>query len=163
RSLVCHSEEVIVTSGAQQAFDLLARIFVEPQRTAVAPEDPGYPATVAAFKAAEAVICPVPVDSEGLIVERIPDDAKLICVCPSNQFPLGVTMSAERRRQLSAFASDRQALIIEDDYDGEFRTDGEPLKAIYSQRSSNLVFYVGTFSKCMFPSLRLGYLIAPRW
>jgi GntR family transcriptional regulator/MocR family aminotransferase len=163
RAVVCEPEDIIVTSGAQQAFDLLAKVFVEPQRTVVVVEDPCYPPMVAAFRAAGALIRPVPVDSGGIIVDQIPSDARLICVCPSNQFPLGITMSAERRRQLLAFAKEKRALIIEDDYDGEFRAEGEPLRAIYSQDSTDLVFYIGTFSKCMFAPLRLGYLIAPEW
>jgi GntR family transcriptional regulator/MocR family aminotransferase len=163
RALVCKPEDIIVTSGAQQALDLIARVLVEPGETVVAIEEPSYPPLVAILKAAGAIVRPVPTDRNGLIVEQIPNDAKLICVCPSNQFPLGVTMSAERRRQLYEFAKEHHTLIIEDDYDGEFRTDGEPLKAIYSQEASELVFYIGTFSKCMLPSIRLGYMIVPAW
>ena len=163
RSLACDPDDILVTSGAQQAFDLVTRIFVEPHRTLVAVEDPCYPPLVAALRAAGALICPVPVDAEGIIVERIPSEAKLIFVCPSNQFPLGITMSAGRRRKLHEFSRRRRALIIEDDYDGEFRTKGEPLKAIYSREPTDLVFYMGSFSKCMFPGVRLGYVISPRW
>jgi GntR family transcriptional regulator/MocR family aminotransferase len=163
RSLVCDPDDIVVTSGTQQAFDLVTRVFVEPHRTLVAVEDPCYPPLIAALKAAGALICPVPVDSEGIVVERIPSEAKLIFACPSNQFPLGITMSAKRRRKLHEFSRSRRALIIEDDYDGEFRTKGEPLKAIYSQEPADLVFYIGSFSKCMFPGVRLGYLIAPHW
>jgi GntR family transcriptional regulator/MocR family aminotransferase len=163
RSLVCDPDDIVVTSGTQQAFDLVARVFVEPHRTLVALEDPCYPPLVATLKAAGALICPVPVDSEGIIVEQIPSDAKLIFACPSNQFPLGITMSEKRRRELHEFSRKRHALIIEDDYDGEFRTKGEPLRAIYSQEPADLAFYIGSFSKCMFPGVRLGYVIAPRW
>jgi len=163
RSLACDPDDIIVTSGTQQAFDLVTRVFVEPHRTLVAVEDPCYPPLVAALKAAGALICPVPVDAEGIVVEQIPSEAKLVFVCPSNQFPLGITMSAKRRRELHEFARSRRALIIEDDYDGEFRTKGEPLKAIYSQEPADLVFYIGSFSKCMFPGVRLGYVIAPQW
>ncbi|HEX6661769.1 MAG TPA: PLP-dependent aminotransferase family protein [Sphingomicrobium sp.] len=163
RSLVCEPDDIVVTSGTQQAFDLVSRVFVEPHRTLVALEDPCYPPLVATLKAAGALICPVPVDSEGIVVEQIPSEAKLIFACPSNQFPLGITMSAKRRRKLHEFARQRRALIVEDDYDGEFRTKGEPLKAIYSQEPTDLVFYIGSFSKCMFPGMRLGYVIAPRW
>ena len=163
RAIACEADEIIVTAGAQQAFDILARVFVEADKTSIAVEDPCYLPAVAAFEAAGALIRPVPVDDEGLIVSKIPDDVRLIYVTPSNQFPLGVTMSTERRRELLEFARKHRALIIEDDYHGEFRTEGEPLKAIYGVESADLVFYVGTFSKCMFPPLRLGYLIAPAW
>jgi GntR family transcriptional regulator/MocR family aminotransferase len=163
RALVCKPDDIVVTSGAQQALDLISRVLVEPGETIVAVEDPCYPPLVAIFKAAGAIIRPVPVDRDGLIVDRIPGNAKVVCVCPSNQFPLGVTMSAERRRQLYQYAKAHQTLIIEDDYDGEFRTEGEPLKAIYSEEASDLVFYIGTFSKCMLPSIRLGYMIVPEW
>lgn len=163
RSLVCDPDDIIVTSGTQQAFDLVTRVFVEPHRTLVAVEDPCYPPLVATLKAAGALICPVPVDAEGIIVEQIPGEAKLIFACPSNQFPLGITMSARRRRKLHEFSRSQRALIIEDDYDGEFRTKGEPLKAIYSQEPADLAFYIGSFSKCMFPGVRLGYVIAPHW
>lgn len=163
RSLVCAPEDIIVTSGTQQAFDILARAFIEPNRTLVALEDPCYPPLVATLKAAGALICPVPVDSEGIVVDRIPSEAKLIFACPSNQFPLGITMSARRRRKLHEFSRQRRALIVEDDYDGEFRTRGEPLRSIYSQEPADLAFYIGSFSKCMFPGVRLGYVIAPPW
>jgi GntR family transcriptional regulator/MocR family aminotransferase len=163
RTLVCDPDDIIVTSGAQQAVDLLARVFVEPGQTVVAIEEPNYPPFLGIFRAAGAIIQPVPVDRDGMIVDKIPKDAKLVLVCPSNQYPLGVTMSVERRRQLYQFAKERHALIVEDDYDGEFRTAGEPLKAIYSQEASEQVFYLGTFSKCMIPTIRLGYLIAPAW
>ncbi|HVS77457.1 MAG TPA: PLP-dependent aminotransferase family protein, partial [Steroidobacteraceae bacterium] len=91
RSVVCGPDDVLVTSGAQQAFDLIARVLVRPGRTVVAVEDPGYPPMRVPFAAAGAKVVPVPVDDEGLIVDRIPRDAAIICVCPSHQFPLGVT------------------------------------------------------------------------
>jgi GntR family transcriptional regulator/MocR family aminotransferase len=103
------------------------------------------------------------VDSDGLIVERLPPETKIICLCPSHQFPLGMSMSPERRTALIAFARRNGALIVEDDYDGEFRHTGDPLGALISEDAADVVFYVGSFSKCMTPSLRLGYLIAPRW
>jgi GntR family transcriptional regulator/MocR family aminotransferase len=87
----------------------------------------------------------------------------LICVCPSHQFPLGVTLSAERRRALVALARQRGAVIVEDDYDGEFRFDGGALEALRTADAADVVFYVGTFSKCMLPALRLGFVVAPAW
>jgi len=162
RAVACEPADVLVTSGAQQAFDLLARVLVTPGKTVVV-EDPGYPPMRVPFAAAGARIVPLPVDSEGLVVEQLPHDADVICVCPSHQFPLGVTMSKRRRKALIGFARRRGAVIVEDDYDGEFRFAGAPLEALRSADSADVVFYVGTFSKCMLPALRLGYLIAPSW
>jgi GntR family transcriptional regulator / MocR family aminotransferase len=163
RSLVCQSEDLLVTSGAQQAFDLLARVVVKPNETVVVIEDPGYPPLRAAFAAAGAKLLPVDVDAEGLVLERLPPEVHVICVSPSHQFPLGVTMSARRRRALIELARKRNAVIIEDDYDGEFRYEGSPLQALRAADGADVVFYVGTFSKCMLPALRLGFIVAPRW
>ncbi len=163
RAVVCEPQDILVTSGAQQAFDLLARVLVTPGETLVALEDPGYPPMRAAFVAAGARIAPVGVDAEGIIVESIPQQARVICVCPSHHFPLGVSLSAARRRQLVSLARQRGALIIEDDYDGEFRFDGGALDALRTSDAADVVFYVGTFSKCMLPALRLGFIAAPRW
>ena len=163
RAVVCRPDDVLVTSGAQQAFDLLARALVTPGETVVALEDPGYPPMRVAFAAAGARLVPVGVDDEGLIVEQLPPDAGVICVCPSHQFPLGVTMSMRRRKALVEFARHRGAVIVEDDYDGEFRYEGNPLKALRTPEAADVVFYVGTFSKCMLPALRLGFIVAPDW
>jgi GntR family transcriptional regulator/MocR family aminotransferase len=163
RAVVCEPDDILVTAGAQQAFDLLARVLVTPNETVVALEDPGYPPMRVAFAAAGARLVPVGVDDEGLIVEQLPPETRLICVCPSHQFPLGVTMSARRRQALVAFARRRGAVIIEDDYDGEFRYEGSPLEALRTAGAEDVVFYVGTFSKCMLPALRLGFLAAPSW
>ena len=163
RAVASAPDHVLVTSGAQQAFDLIARVLITPGRSVVAVEDPGYPPLRVAFAAAGARIVPVGVDDEGLIVDDLPADAKVICVCPSHQFPLGVTLSARRRRALIDFARSHHAVIIEDDYDGEFRYEGSSLEALRTPASADVVFYVGTFSKCMLPSLRLGYIVAPPW
>lgn len=163
RAVSCEAEDVIVTSGAQQAFDLLARVLVTPGRTVVAVEDPGYPPLAAVFLAAGARAVGVPVDEEGLIVEQLPHDANVIYVTPSHQFPLGVVMSPRRRVALLEFARARNALVIEDDYDSEFRYSGRPLDALQTLDRDNTVCYVGTFSKCLFPTLRLGYAVAPPW
>jgi GntR family transcriptional regulator/MocR family aminotransferase len=161
RAIVCQSDDVLVTAGAQQAFDVLARVLVSPGNT-VAIEDPGYPPMRVAFAAAGARIVPVPVDEEGLKVDALPADAKIICVCPSHQFPLGVSMSLRRRQALLEFARVRGAVIVEDDYDGEFRYEGSPLEALRS-KGSDVVFYIGTFSKCMLSALRLGFIVGPPW
>jgi GntR family transcriptional regulator / MocR family aminotransferase len=163
RAVVCRPDDVIVTSGAQQAFDLLARTLVTPGETVVAVEDPGYPPLRIAFAAASARIVPVPVDKEGLVVDSLPRGVDVICVCPSHQFPLGVTMSKRRRAALVGFARQHGAVIVEDDYDGEFRYDGNPLQSLRATDPADVVFYVGTFSKCMLPSLRLGFVVVPEW
>jgi GntR family transcriptional regulator/MocR family aminotransferase len=163
RTVACQADELLVTSGAQQAFDLIARILVKPGQTVVALEDPGFPPMRVPFAAAGARLVPVQVDNEGIVIENIPRNAGIICVCPSHQFPLGMSMSSARRQALIQFASHVGAVIIEDDYDGEFRCDGAPLQALRSAMSGDLVFYVGSFSKCMLPSLRLGYVIPPAW
>jgi GntR family transcriptional regulator/MocR family aminotransferase len=163
RALVCEPDDVLVTAGAQQAFDILARVLVTPGVTTVAVEDPGYPPMRAAFLAAGAKVVPVPVDAQGLVVDALPVPVQIVCVCPSHQFPFGVSMSAQRRAALLAFASKHGAVIVEDDYDGEFRYDGTPLQALRSSATADDVFYVGTFSKCMLPALRLGFVVAPQW
>jgi GntR family transcriptional regulator/MocR family aminotransferase len=163
RAVVCDIDDVIVTSGAQQAFDLLARVLVTPNETAVATEDPGYPPMRVAFAAAGARVIPVAVDDEGLIVEKIPADVRVICLSPSHQFPLGLTTSMRRRKALVAFARANNAVIVEDDYDGEFRFAGGAMEALRTAGAADVVFYVGTFSKCMLPSLRTGFLVAPDW
>ncbi len=163
RAVACGPDDVLVTAGAQQALDVIARALVTAGVTTVAVEDPGYPPLRVAFAAAGARIVPVPVDAEGLVVDALPADARIVCVTPSHQFPLGVSMSPARRRQLVAFARAHGAVIVEDDYDGEFRYEGSPLAALCTGDAADVVFYVGTFSKCMLPSLRLGFVVAPRW
>jgi GntR family transcriptional regulator/MocR family aminotransferase len=163
RAVPCRADDILVTSGAQQAFDVLARTLVRPNETVVAMENPGYPPMRVAFAAAGAKLAPVGVDDEGLIIEQLPPNAGIICVTPSHQFPLGVTMSARRRKALLEFARRRGAVIIEDDYDGEFRYEGSPLEALRTHQAADVVFYVGTFSKCMLSALRLGFIVAPNW
>lgn len=163
RALACDSDNIIVTTGAQQAFDLLARSLVTSGRTIVALEEPGYPMLRAAFLAAGAKIVPVRVDEEGLMVDRLPEETKIVCVTPSHQYPLGVVMSLRRRVQLLEFARARRAVIVEDDYDGEFRVGGHPVDNLKTLDAGEHVFFVGTFSKCIFPSIRLGFVLAPRW
>lgn len=163
RAVACSSDDVIVTSGAQQAFDLLARMLVDPGRTRVAVEEPGYPPVRAAFAAAGAQLVPIPVDDEGLCVDRLPDDVRVVSVTPSHQSPTGAALSLRRRTALLEFARSRGAVIIEDDYDGEFRFGGRPLDALQTLDRDELVFYIGTFSKSLFPSLRKGFVVAPPW
>jgi GntR family transcriptional regulator/MocR family aminotransferase len=163
RAVACSADDVIVTSGAQQAFDLIARLLVTPGQTKVAVEEPGYPPVRAAFAAAGAKLVPLPVDDEGLCIDRLPDDVRIISVTPSHQSPTGVAMSLRRRAALLELARRHHAVIVEDDYDGEFRFGGRPLDALQTLDRDALVFYVGTFSKSMFPSLRKGFVVAPAW
>jgi GntR family transcriptional regulator/MocR family aminotransferase len=160
RAVSSNWEEVIVTQGAQHALDLLARIMLRPGDV-VALEDPGYPPVHACFMAAGARVVPVPVDREGLIVSKLPDKARLVYVTPSHQFPLGMPMSLERRVELLEWAQKRGAVIIEDDYDCEYRFEGRPMEPLKSLDRAGLVAYVGTFSKTLFPELRIGYVVPP--
>lgn len=160
RGVVCTAEDVLVTTGAQQALDLLGRATVDPDVT-VAVEDPGYPAAVQVFESLGGRIAPIPVDEEGIRVDLLPDEASVVYVTPSHQFPLGVTMSMPRRVALLDWAARRQALVIEDDYDSEFRFGGRPLECLQGLDRSGVVAYLGTFSKVLFPGLRLGYLVMP--
>ncbi len=163
RAVACDPQDIVVTAGAQQAFDLLARILKVRDRSTAALENPGYPPLRAAFAAHGWRIAAVPVDHDGLIVERVPAHARVICVTPSHQFPLGAVLSAPRRTALLESARRRGAVIIEDDYDGEFRYVDRPLDALQTLDRTQSVFYVGTFSKSLLPELRLGYIVAPPW
>jgi len=163
RAVVCGPDDIVVTSGAQQAFDLLARLLVAPGQTRVAVENPGFPPLRAALLAAGARLVAVPVDGEGLRVDQIPDGVKVICVTPSHQSPTGAVMSRTRRIALLARARELGASVIEDDYDGEFLYDTRPQDALQMLDREARVFYVGTFSKSLFPALRKGFIVAPNW
>lgn len=163
RAVSCDAADVVIAGGTQQAVDLLCRFLVTPGETVVAIEEPGYIFVRRAFEMAGARVVPVPVDADGLMVARLPEDADLIFVAPSHQFPMGHVMSPERRRELIAFAAAKGALILEDDYQAEFPVAGKPADALQSLDTHETVFYIGTFSKCMFPELRLGFIVAPRW
>jgi GntR family transcriptional regulator/MocR family aminotransferase len=163
RAVVCTADDVMVTSGAQQAFDMLARLLVVPGRTKVAVEDPGYPPLRSAFVAAGAEIVPIALDDEGMRVADLPDDVSVISVTPSHQSPTGAVLSLQRRTELLDFARRRGAVVIEDDYDGEFRYGGRPLDALQMMDRDGSVFYVGTFSKSLYPALRKGFIVAPPW
>jgi GntR family transcriptional regulator / MocR family aminotransferase len=160
RAVRASADDVLVTSGAQQAFDLVARVLVE-RGTTVAIEEPGYPQVRRVFAAAGARIAPTPVDAEGLDVAQLPARARVVYVTPSHQFPLGVAMSLPRRLALLDWAERTGAAIVEDDYDSELRFDGRPLEPLQSLDRAGRVLYVGTFSKIMLPALRLGFVIAP--
>ncbi len=160
RALHCTAEDVIVVSGTQQALDIVARILIEPNDV-IAMEDPGYPSAIATFRALGARIAAVPVDGEGICTDRLPKSAKAVYVTPSHQFPMGVPLSLGRRRALLEWATRSRAVIIEDDYDSEFRYGGRPLDALQGLDTAGRVIYLGTFSKVLFPSLRLGFVVPP--
>jgi GntR family transcriptional regulator/MocR family aminotransferase len=163
RGVNCCWQQVIVTSGSQQALDLAARVLLDPGDTAWV-EDPGYFGARGAWTAAGVRCVAVPVDAEGLSVvqgELSAPRARMAYVSPSHQYPLGVTMSLARRMALLAWARRRSAWIAEDDYDSEFRYAGRPLAALQGLDGAGRVIYLGTFSKVLFPALRLGYMVVP--
>lgn len=163
RGISCAAEEVFVVNGAQHGFQLLSMMLLEPGDS-VWFENPGAIGARNCFATAGARLVPVPVDAEGLVVEeglRRAPDFRLAFVTPSHQQPLGSTMSLARRFALLAAAEAAQAWIVEDDYDGEFTYAGSPLPTLRSIDAPGRVIYVGTFSKTLFPSLRLGYVLAP--
>ncbi len=162
RAVVCRPEQVVIVNGTQQAVDLLARLLIE-AGDSVLFEDPGYPDARRAFAAYGAILRPVPVDNQGLRTDRLPDVSRprFVYVTPSHQFPTGVTLSLERRLQLLAWAERRGALILEDDYDSEFRYAGRPVESLQGLDRTGSVIYLGTFSTILFPPLRVGYLVLP--
>nr|WP_221376081.1 PLP-dependent aminotransferase family protein [Actinoplanes polyasparticus] len=151
--------DVVVTNGAQHAFDLLARVLVKPGDV-VAVEEPGYPPARRILAALGARVSLVPVDDQGLVVADLPAHCRLVYTTPSHQFPLGRAMSLTRRRELLDWARCRPAAIVEDDYDSEFRFSARPLEPLHSLDSAGRVLYVGTFSKSMLPAVRTGFVLA---
>ena len=163
RGIACTAEDVTIVNGSQQAIDLIARVLIEPGDV-VALEEPGYLGAQRTFAAHGADLRAIPVDRDGIRVdalERHAGTARLVYVTPSHQFPLGVVLSAARRRGVLAWADQAGAVVIEDDYDSAYRYDGRPIPALYGIDRSGRVAYVGTFSKTMFPALRIGYLVVP--
>lgn len=163
RAVRCDPEQVIIVSGAQQALDLVARVLLEPGDT-VWMEEPGYQGAHASLIASGARVVPVPVDEQGLSVKcghALAPHARLVYCTPSHQFPLGHTMSLTRRLELLAWARQTRAWVLEDDYDSEYRYGSRPIPALQGLAENDQVLYVGTFSKVLFPSLRLGYLVVP--
>ncbi|KRQ95388.1 GntR family transcriptional regulator [Bradyrhizobium jicamae] len=160
RSVSGSPDDIIVTNGTQQALDIIARVLLDPGDV-VAVEKPGYSPPKDLFKALGARVVGVPVDSEGLVVEALPADARVVYVTPSHQFPLGMAMSLSRRRALLAWAERYNAVVVEDDYDSEFRFGGRPLEPLQTLDTTGRVVYVGTFSKTLLPALRLGFMVVP--
>lgn len=161
RSVRADAEDVLVTQGAQQALHLLCRVLLAPgDRVAV--EEPGYRIARLLFRSHGAEVTGVPVDREGLRVDELPAQTRLVYVTPSHQFPLGSPMSLARRSALLDWAERAGAVVVEDDYDSEFRFSDRPLEPLQSLDRAGRVAYVGSFSKTLVPALRVGFLIAPR-
>ncbi|HEY5920051.1 MAG TPA: PLP-dependent aminotransferase family protein, partial [Kofleriaceae bacterium] len=163
RGVSCSAEQVFVTTGTQQAFEEILRLVVDPGEP-VWVEDPGYLGAMRAVVGAHARPVAVPVDEQGLDVAagiRRAPRARAVVLAPSHQYPLGVTLSLARRFALLRWAARARAIIIEDDYDSEFHHRGRPLMALQGLDTAGCVVYVGTFSKSLFPGIRIGYLVAP--
>lgn len=163
RAVNCSPEQIIITTGAQHAFDLIGRVFLEPDAEVLI-ENPCYTGAKQTFQSFEAKLIPVPVDKNGFNLSatlKKNRKARLACVTPSHQFPLGVTMSLSRRLELLEWAQKAESWIIEDDYDSEFRYAGRPLASLQGLDRNGRVLYIGTFSKTIFPALRLGCLVVP--
>ena len=163
RGTRCGADQVVVVAGAQQGFELVCRLLLDPGDR-VWMEEPGYPGARSALRAAGARIVPVAVDADGLDVAlgaRRAGDARLAYVTPSHQYPLGVPMSLPRRLALLSWARAARAWVIEDDYDSEFRYGTRPIPCLHGLDVDGRVIYVGSFSKTLFPALRLGFLIVP--
>lgn len=163
RAVNCTAEQVMIVNGSQQALYLAGRLLLDPGDS-VWIEDPGYTGFRGALIGMGVELVPVPIDSDGLDlaagIRRNPT-AKMICITPSHQFPMGVTMTLQRRLALLNWNAHREGWILEDDYDSEFRYTSRPLASLQGLDSINRVIYVGTLSKVLFPSLRLGYMVIP--
>ncbi|HUS94326.1 MAG TPA: PLP-dependent aminotransferase family protein [Patescibacteria group bacterium] len=162
RGVLCTAEQVVIVSGMQQALDILARLLLS-SGDEILVETPGYVDAFDLFRASGAELSAIPVDEEGFPVEEISPDsrARFAFVTPSNQFPRGGTMPLSRRMALLQWARQANALILEDDYDGELRYSEHPLAALQGLDKDGRVVYLGTFSKVLFPALRLGYVVLP--
>jgi GntR family transcriptional regulator/MocR family aminotransferase len=164
RGVRCESSQILVTTGSQQALQISAQVLLDP-KDRVCMEEPGYPGARQAFITAGAHLIPVSVDDEGINVAELlrrGRDARAVYVTPSHQYPMGMTMSATRRMLLLNWAARSGAWIIEDDYDSEYRFGSRPIASLQGLDTDGRVIYVGTFSKVMFPALRLGYVVVPK-
>lgn len=163
RGVRCEAQQVVIVSGSQQGLEISTRVLLDPGDR-VWMEEPGYGLAHRVFAMGGLKVVPVPVDAEGLDVVsgvRMRPDARAALVTPSHQYPLGVTLSASRRMQLLDWAERSGSWIIEDDYDSEFRYEGMPITSLQGLDRHGRVVYIGTFSKVLFPSLRLGYVVPP--
>lgn len=164
RSVSCDADQILIVSGSQQALEISAQVLVDPG-SPVWIEEPGYRFSREVFALAGSRLVGVPVDDQGLNVSagiRKCRSARVAIVTPSHQFPLGVTMSASRRLQLLQWAQENGSWIIEDDYDSEYRYESAPISSLQGLDNNERVIYIGTFSKVLFPSLRIGYVVVPR-
>src|SRR5262249_18330698 len=162
RAARCHPDQIVIVGGMQQAMLISAMALLDPGEPAWI-EDPCYQQTRRVLTLAGARVIPKPLDDEGIVIARLPNERlpKLIYITPSHQFPLGVTMSFQRRTALLEFARAHNAFVFEDDYDAEFRFTGPPLPSVQGIDNSGRVIYAGTMSKILCPSLRLGYIVVP--
>ncbi len=163
RGVRCEARQILVTTGSQQGLQLSAQVLLDP-KDLVCMEEPGYPSARQAFLAAGAQVVPVPVDQEGIDVSRLTRlgrGARAVYVTPSHQYPMGMVMTATRRMLLLQWAARAGAWIIEDDYDSEYRFGSRPIAALQGLDTASTVIYIGTFSKVMFPALRVGYMVVP--
>jgi GntR family transcriptional regulator / MocR family aminotransferase len=161
RAVSCDASQVIVVSGSQQALDLVARVLIE-RGDRVVVEDPCYQGISEVLRAAGARLLPVPVDRDGLNPGTLPDNARMAFVTPSHQFPTGAILSLSRRLALVDWARRTDSLVVEDDYDGEFRYEDQSLQSLQGLDTEGRVIYVGTFSRTVFSALRIGYLVVPK-
>ena len=163
RSLHCDASQIMIVSGSQQALELSARVLLDPGNR-IWMEDPGYRLAQTVFSLTGCHLVPVPVDHEGMDVDagrKLSPKARAALVTPSHQFPMGTTLSASRRLKLLEWAQSSGSWILEDDYDSEYRYDSSPIASLQGLDTNSRVLYIGTFSKVLFPSLRLGYLVIP--
>ena len=160
RAVVCEDAQVIVVNGSQQALDLIARVLIE-TGDAVAIEDPQYQGTSEVLRAVGARLQPLRIDHAGLDPAHLDKGARLVFVTPSHQFPTGVILPLQRRLALLSWARTNNAIVVEDDYDGEFRYEGHPLESLQGLDAEGRVIYIGTFSRTVFSALRIGYMVVP--
>ena len=161
RAVVCDASQVIIVNGSQQALYLIAQVLIEPGDRVVI-EEPSYQGTKELLRAAGARLHASAVDREGLDPAALPEVARLAFVTPSHQFPTGGILPLARRQKLLQWAKRANAVVVEDDYDGEFRYEGKPLESLQGLDTEGRVVYVGTFSRTIFSALRIGYLIVPK-
>lgn len=167
RAVRCQANQIIIVNGSQQALDLVARVLLN-RSDLVAIEDPGYLDARQTFLTQGAELLPIPVDESGIVIERLLADSsaqpklKLIYVTPSHQFPTGAVLSLPRRLALLAWAKQNGVIIVEDDYDSEYRYGERPIPSLQGLTANDSVIYTGSFSKILFPALRLGYLVVPQ-